>query len=192
MNKSRLSQLVLLIFFLLGSTSALASDYYVVTNSFRSQQKAQKTAALKGGWVLNTNLYDNLQPNYFAVVRGPFHAKREAKKVLKFLKGGENYKSAYIKNAGELIISEKISGTNIKPVIIAAMLGEIKIEIKKHRGGNGACVPQEPYNEIELSFISLNRSMSGKFTSVKRRVNIGGFWQIIRTGQIERMRVCAE
>jgi hypothetical protein len=50
---------------------ARASDFFVVTDTFKSQQDAQTRAASVGGWVLDTDAYSGLGPGLFAVVRGP-------------------------------------------------------------------------------------------------------------------------
>lgn len=80
-----------------------ADDFYVITGTYKAQKEAQQVAALKGGWVLNTNFYSQLTPNLYAVVRGPFKTKSEAAKQLSWFLDGDRYPGSYIKNAGKLI-----------------------------------------------------------------------------------------
>jgi len=65
---------------------ARAADFFVFTDTFKSQQDAQDRAALVGGWVLDTDTYSGLAPNLFAVVRGPYSTRQVADRRLKELK----------------------------------------------------------------------------------------------------------
>src|SRR3954471_13615749 len=86
---------------LLGGT-ARAADFFVVTDTFKSQQDAQNRAATVGGWVLDTDAYSGLGPSLFAVVRGPYISRQVAEQHLKELKPIKTYKAAYVKDAGAL------------------------------------------------------------------------------------------
>ncbi len=57
--------------FLSVAGTAQASDFFVITDTFKSQHDAQARAASVGGWVLDTDAYSGLGPGLFAVVRGP-------------------------------------------------------------------------------------------------------------------------
>jgi hypothetical protein len=86
---------------------------------------------------------------------------------------------------------------SIPPNVLAALLGELSITATDMPGGGNPCEPQEPYQDVSISVMTLDRTYNEKTETdgVKpRRVNldIGGFWVIKRTGEIERMRVCAE
>jgi hypothetical protein len=64
-------------------------------------------------------------------------------------------------------------------------------------GGTNPCEPQKAYQDAEVSVVSLDRTAAPKTEADEfkpRRVNldIGGFWVIKRTGEIQRMRLCAE
>ena len=65
---------------------AHAADFFVVTDTFKSQQDAQARAALVGGWVLDTDAYSGLTPSLFVVVRGPYSTRQVADQRLKELK----------------------------------------------------------------------------------------------------------
>jgi hypothetical protein len=82
--------------------SAHAADFFVVTDTLKSQQDAQARAALVGGWVLDTDAYTALAPGLFAVVQGPYSSRPIADQRLKELKAIKTYKAAYVKEAGAL------------------------------------------------------------------------------------------
>src|SRR4051794_20502212 len=62
--------------------SLARADYFVITATQTSKDAAQKQAAERGGWVLDTNLYPGLVSNKYAVVRGPFLKGSDARKAL--------------------------------------------------------------------------------------------------------------
>lgn len=81
--------------------------------------------------------------------------------------------------------------------MVAALLGEIRIDVKEGKGGSHPCEPEEPYKELSLSFVTIDRAPDGKkdqiiFKPQDVELEVGAFWEIKRTGQIERMRICAE
>jgi len=178
------------------SVPILADDFYVVTGTYKIQPEAQQ-AAVKGGWVLNTNFYNQLTPNLFAVVRGPFRTKDEADKNLKWLVKGGKYPESYVKNAGAINIEVKIGNRALTPQMLAALLGEIRINVKESAGASNPCEPQEPYKELSLSYVTIERGDGGRtnqplFKPKEVELEVGAFWEIKSTGQIDRMRVCAE
>jgi len=175
---------------------ALAADFFVVTDTFKSQEDAQARAAMVGGWVLDTDAYSGLAPSAFAVVRGPYATRLVADQRLKELKAIKTYKTAYVKDAGVLRIAPAL-GHWASPKVLAALLGELSVVVSEKPGGTDPCEPQEPYQEVALTIVTLDHGIDPKTeadTFKPRRVDldIGGFWIIKRTGEIERMRICAE
>ena len=75
----------LVVLFTVGS--ARAGEFFVVTDTFKSQREAQDRAASVGGWVLDTDAYSGFSPNLFAVVRGPYANRQSADQRLRELKG---------------------------------------------------------------------------------------------------------
>jgi hypothetical protein len=180
---------------LLGGT-ARAADFFVVTDTFKGQPDAQARAASIGGWVLDTDAYSGLGPALFAVVRGPYSSRQNAEQSLKELKATKGYKGAYVKDGGTLRLPPSLV-KSVSPKVLAGLLGELSITATDRPGGSNPCEPQEPYQDVSLSVVTLDRTYNEKTETdgVKpRRVNldIGGFWVIKRTGEIERMRVCTE
>jgi hypothetical protein len=175
---------------------AQAADFFVVTDTLKSQQDAQARAAAVGGWVLDTDAYTALSPGLFAVVRGPYSNRHIADQRLKELKVIKTYKAAYVKDAGTLRVPLTIA-KSVPPKVMAALLGELSVVVTDRPGATNPCEPQEPYQDVEVSVVSLERTANPN-TDVEgfkaRRVNldIGGFRVIKRTGEIERMRLCAE
>jgi hypothetical protein len=178
-------------------TPVCAGDFYVVTATFPSQGAAQTEAALRGGWVLDTDFYPNLTANTFAVVRGPFPVEQLARKELKFLLSGGGYSGAYVKDAGKPRLSGSLGSPSLRPQLLAALLGELSVEVTDHPGGENPCEPQEAYQDVQISFVDLTRKVSdGSDTSrvgtERRDVDVGAFRIIKRTGEIDRMRQCYE
>jgi hypothetical protein len=175
---------------------AQAADFFVVTDTLKSQRDAQDRAALVGGWVLDTDAYTALAPRLFAVVRGPYSSRQVAEQRLKELKTIKTYKTAYVKDAGTLRVPPAF-GRSVPPKVLAALLGELSVVVTDRPGGTNPCEPQEPYQDVAVSVASLDRTADVK-TEVEgfkpRRVDldIGGFWVIKRTGEVQRMRICAE
>lgn len=88
--------------------SARAAEFFVVTDTFKSQREAQDRAASVGGWVLDTDAYSGLPPNLFAVVRGPYAKRESADHQLRELKSDKSiktYRAAYVKDAGVLRVA---------------------------------------------------------------------------------------
>jgi len=182
---------------LLSVAPVCAGDFYVITGAFPSQGAAQTEAALRGGWVLDTDVYPNLTPNTFAVVRGPFPVEADARKELKFLLSGSGYPGAYVKDAGKPRLGGNLGSAALRPQLLAALLGELSVEVTDHPGGGNPCEPQEPYQEVQISFVDLARSMDDKSNKVReeakrKEVDVGAFRIIKRTGEIDRMRQCFE
>jgi hypothetical protein len=175
---------------------AQAADFFVVTDTLKSQQDAQARAALVGGWVLDTDAYTALAPDLFAVVRGPYSTKQVADQRLKELKAIKTYRTAYVKDAGTLRVAPAFAKA-VPPKILAALLGELSVVVTDRPGGANPCEPQEPYQDVTVSVVSLDRTAEPKtsaegFKPRRTNLDIGGFWVIKRTGEVERMRICAE
>jgi hypothetical protein len=178
------------------ASRALASDFFVVTDTFKSQQDAQDRAALVGGWVLDTDAYSGLASNLFVVVRGPYATRRIADQQLNELKRIKTYKGAYVKEAGAVRIPPGL-GNSVSPKVLAALLGELSVVVTDRPGATNPCEPQEPYQEVAVSVVTLDRTIDPKTDAdgfKARRVNldIGGFRVLKRTGEVERVRICAE
>lgn len=175
---------------------AQAADFFVVTDTLKSQQDAQTRAASVGGWVLDTDAYTALAPGLFAVVRGPYSSRQMADQRLKELKVIKTYKTAYVKDAGTLRVPLTVA-RSVQPKVLAALLGELSVVVTDRPRGTNPCEPQEPYQEVSVSVVSLDRTANPKsdlegFKARRVDLDIGGFWVIKRTGEIERMRLCAE
>lgn len=175
---------------------AQAADFFIVTDTFKSQQEAQTRAAWAGGWVLDTDAYSGLTRSLFAVVRGPYSSRQVADRRLKELKAIRTYKAAYVKEAGTLRIAPTLA-KSVSPKVLAALLGELSVVVTDRPGGTNPCEPQEPYQDVAVSVVTLDRTIDPKtdvdgFKPRRANLDIGGFWVIKRTGEIERMRICAE
>ncbi len=182
---------------LLLTAPVYAGDIYVITATFPSQGAAQTEAALRGGWVLDTDFYPNLTPNTFAVVRGPFPDEKLAGNELKSLRSGGGYPGVYLKDAGKPRLGGNLGSASLRPQLLAALLGELSVEVTDRPGGENPCEPQEPYQEVQISFIDLTRTMDASSNTVReatqrRDVDAAAFWIIKRTGEIDRMRACFE
>jgi hypothetical protein len=176
--------------------SARAADFFVVTDTFKSQRDAQMRAASVGGWVLDTDSYSGLGSGLFAVVRGPYSKRQVAEQQLKELKTTKTYRTAYVKEGGTLRLPPSLVKA-VSPKVLAALLGELSIVVTAKPGGQNPCEPQEPYQELSVSVVTLDRTYDERTETdgVKPRrveLDIGGFSVITRTGEIERMRVCTE
>lgn len=174
-----------------------ADDFYVIIGTYKVQKEAQQAAATKGGWVLNTNFYNKLTPNLFAVVRGPFSTKKMADDQLAMLMESGKYRGSYVKNAETINIQVKTGNRAISPQMIAAILGEFRIDVIEHKGGSNPCEPQEPYKGLTFSYVTLARGYDEKkdklsFNPQDIPIEVGAFWEIKSTGEIDRMRICAE
>lgn len=183
--------------FLALPTSASADDFFVITAAFHTQKEAQESAAVNGGWVLNTNFYTKLTPGVYAVVRGPFKTKSDADTQLASLQSYSNFKSSYVRDAGNLNIEIKIGNKAINPQVLAALLGELRIDVTENAGGSNPCEPQGPYSSISLSYVTAERGIDEKKNKETEqpkdvKLEIGGFWQMKDTGEIGRMRICTE
>jgi hypothetical protein len=181
---------------LLVAGRAQAADFFVVTDTLKSQQDAQERAALIGGWVLDTDAYAALSPGLFAVVRGPYASRQVAEQRLKELKAIKRYKTAYVKDAGTLRVAPVLD-RSVPPKVLAALLGELSVVVTDRPGGKNPCEPQEPYQDVVVSVVTLDRTVDPKteedgFKARRTSLDMGGFWVIKRTGEVERMRVCAE
>lgn len=178
------------------ATHGRADDFFIITDTFKSQQDAQNRAAAVGGWVLDTDAYSGLEPARFAVVHGPYSSAQVATKSLEQLKKIETYRAAYVKNAGTLQLNANLAHS-VSPEVLVALLGELSITVKDMPGGGNPCEPNEPYQDVSISVVTLDRT--GSLDSEKEgfeprrvRLDIGALRVIKRTGEIERMRLCAE
>jgi len=177
-------------------SSAHAADFFVVTDTFKSQRDAQTRAADVGGWVLDTDAYSGLTPNLFAVVRGPYANREVAEQRLKELKVIKTYKAAYVKDAGALRIAPFLA-RSVPSKVLTALLGELSVEVTDRPGASNPCEPQEPFQAVSVSVVTVDRTYNKAkdtegFKTRRVDLDVGGFWVIKRTGEIERMRVCAE
>lgn len=193
---SHISKIILALL-LTSTVCAKADDFYVITGTHKTQKEAQQVAALKGGWVLNTNFYSQLTSNLYAVVRGPFKTKSEADKRLKWLMDGGRYPGSYVKSAGNINIEIKVGNKALSPQMLAALLGELRIDVSEHKGGAHPCEPQEPYKRISLSYVNVARGYDEKkdketYAPKDVELDIGALWEIKKSGEVDRMRICAE
>jgi hypothetical protein len=81
--------------------------------------------------------------------------------------------------------------------MIAALLGEILIKVGESKGGSHPCEPQEPYEQLTLSYITVVRKWDDKNQRALDQpkavpIDVGAFRQIKSSGQIEHMRICVE
>jgi len=185
------------VLWLLAVAPACAGDVFVITATFPSQGAAQTEAAVRGGWVLDTDVYPNLIANAFAVVRGPFQDVKAAGNQLKFLRSGGGYPGAYVKDAGTPRLPANVGSPGLRPQLLAALLGELSVEVSDQPGGGNPCEPQEPYQEVQVSYVDVTRAIDDKSDTVRegterRSVEVGAFWVIKRTGEVFRMRQCFE
>ncbi len=196
--KTRLK--ILFVIFLATQISSpqklLASDFFIISDSYKKQAEAQSKAADTGGWVLISNLYKSLTPNLFAVVRGPFHSKKEAETELANLKINQHFKKSYVKDAGEMSIDLAALKLELSPVALAALLGEVRVLVKNEPASESPCSPQEENKSFSLQYFTVDRNIDakGNMSFVPKDVNldIGSFAQINHSGEIQRMRLCAE
>jgi hypothetical protein len=175
---------------------ASANDFYVITATYKTQLEAQNDAAAYGGWVLNTNFYNKLTPGLYAVVRGPFKSGSDAQGELSSLQHFSHWMHGYVKDAGDINIEIKIGNKKLSPQMLAALLGELRIDISDNEGATNPCEPQEPYLSLSLSYVTLQRSLDSEGNETDQLkempIDIGGLWQLKRSGEIERMRICTE
>jgi hypothetical protein len=174
---------------------ARAGDFFVVTDTFKSQEEAQERAAKVGGWALDTDAYPGLAPGLFAVVRGPFASKEAAERELKEFPAARP-RSAYVKDAGALRLPAALT-RSVPPALLAALLGELSIKVKDRPGGENPCEPDEPYQELLVSIVTEEHTYdqkTGKDGTKPSRVtlDLGSFSLIKRTGEVQRMRICLE
>jgi len=101
-----------------------------------------------------------------------------------------------VKEAGAVRIPPGL-GNSVSPKVLAALLGELSVVVTDRPGATNPCEPQEPYQEVAVSVVTLDRTIDPKTDAdgfKARRVNldIGGFRVLKRTGEVERVRICAE
>jgi|GEM_PF-6119972 len=171
------------------------ADWFVFTSAGKDQASAQATAATNGGWVLDTDFYPALTPGLYAVVRGPFAGKGQAQAQLDSLK--QWHKGAYLKDAAAPLALPALGSAALDARLMAALLGEMAVEVTRHKGADNPCEPQEPYRAVALSWTSIERvydPASGDISigASKQTIDMGGFWIIESTGAFSRMRVCME
>ena len=176
---------------------ALAGDFYVITGTFVDQKPAQEYAAGTGGWVLDTDVYSNSAPGRFAVVRGPFTNTKAAQAEMVSLRQSGSFKEIYVRDVGKLRLPLNLGSPDATPAILAALLGELAVEVTDHPGSMNPCEPQEPYQAITLSHVRLNRRWNAAaekevIEPIRQTIDLGGFWVLKSTGEIQRMRICAE
>ena len=183
---------------LLGFPSfAYTGDIYVITGTLRSQREAQERAALTGGWVLDTDLYTKLSRGHFAVVRGPFKERKEAQLEVQRLRQSAAFRKVFSQDAGQLRLPVKDRSSASRSAVFAALLGEIAAETTEQPGGANPCEPQEPYQLVTFSYLNVDRKWDkateqDQLQTFRKTLDLGGFWVIKRTGEIQRMRVCTE
>ena len=172
------------------------ADFLIITDTYKSHAEAQTRAAAVGGWALETDAYAGLKQGLFAVVRGPYSSRADAEGRLGFMKTGGRYKGAYVKDAGALK-NPTSALKGLPPKVIAALLGEVSIAVADKPAAKNGCEPGEPYQEVTLSYVTLERTLNdttGEVDGKPKRasLDVGGFWIMKSTGEIERMRICAE
>src|SRR5262249_41880750 len=112
------------------------------------------------------------------------------------LKAIETFKTAYVKDAGTLRVAAGLA-KSVPPKVLTALLGELSVVVTENPGGANPCEPQEPYQDVSLSVVTLDRTYDAKTETEgvkprRREIDIGGFRVIKRTGEVERMRICTE
>ncbi len=179
----------------------LCDDFYIITSTFKTQLEAQKKAAIVGAWVLNTNFYPKLRANLFSVVHGPYSDKSNAKKAWRKLSKRKAYKPAkdtYIKNAGIIDIENGIKKLNIPLKLVAALLGELNINFKHFNKSTHPCLPQEPYDYINVKHYKLSAEGDPEhpdqinYIPFLRPVPIGGIFATESDGAVGISRICIE
>lgn len=188
---------VIFVLLIASPVLAYADDFYVITGTHKTQKEAQQVAAIQGGWVLNTSFYNQLTPSLFTVVRGPFKTKIEADKQLASLRKGGMYPGSYVRNAGSINIAINVGNKALSPQMLAALLGELRIDISENKGGSNPCEPQEPYKLISLSYVTVARGYDEKkdketYQPKDVELDVGAFWEIKKSGEVDRMRICTE
>src|SRR5713226_4838181 len=149
MNRTKRVTMVQVLW-LLSVAPVCAGDFYVITATFPSQGAAQSEAALRGGWVLDTDFY---------------------------------------KHAGKPRLGGNLGSPALRPQLLVALLCELSVEVAEHAGGEDPCEPQEPYQEVRISFVDLSRTMDdgsskAREEAKRRDVDVGAFRIIKRTGEI--------
>ena len=172
-----------------------SADWFVFTSAGKDQPSAQTAAARNGGWVLDTDFYPGLTGGLYAVVRGPFTNKTAAQTQLDAIKRWHT--DAYIKDAGSPLALPALGSPALDARLMAALLGELSVEVTRHRGAGNPCEPQEPYRAVTLSWTTVGRTYdpaTGEIGRAAERqaIDIGGFWILESSGEIDRMRVCME
>ena len=185
---------VLSMLFILRLPVDAEADWFVFTSADTDQVSAQGKAADKGGWVLDTDFYPDLTPGLYAVVRGPFATKSLAESQLKELLPWR--KDAYIKDAGDPIALPPIGSPTLDSRLLAALLGELSVEVTRHKGARHGCEPQQPYRAVRLYWTTIIPVLEpdggiGHAPS-REEIPLGGFWIIESTGEVDRMRRCLE
>ena len=154
-----------------------------------------RVGATNGGWVLDTDFYPALTPGLYAVVRGPFADKGTAQAQLDSLKRW--HKDAYLKDAGAPLALPALGSAALDARLMAAILGEVAVEVTRHKGADNPCEPQEPYRAVALSWTTVAPvydPASGDVSvgASQQAIDLGGLWIIESTGEIVRMRACME
>jgi hypothetical protein len=186
---------ILLVGVVIACTQANAdSDFYVISSTHKKQNEAQREAAANGGWVLITDFYSKLGADLFAVVRGPFRSQKSAEAELTTLKSMTKFKSSYVKEAGVINVAAGLK--KFSPIVLATLLGEIRIGSKDREGAQDACEPQQPYSNVTLHYFTLMHDPSeknpGGFIAHENAIEFGNLFQLKNSGEIQRMRICAE
>jgi hypothetical protein len=110
---------------------------------------------------------------------------------------GGMYPGSYVRNAGGINIEIKIGNKALSPQMLAALLGELRIDVSENKGGSDPCEPQESYKLISLSYVTVARGYDEKkdketYKPKDIELEVGAFREINKTGEVDRMRICSE
>jgi hypothetical protein len=182
-------------------SKSLCDDFYIFTSTFKTQEEAQKKAAIVGTWVLNTNFYPKLTPGLFSVVHGPYSSRLSAKNAWHKLSKRRAYKDiqdVYIKNAGEINVENGIKKLNIPLKLVVALLGELNLSLSHYNKAGHPCLPREPFDIIDVKHFKLSAEGSPEhpkkinFVPFIRPVRMGAIYATKSDGAVGISRICIE
>lgn len=160
------------------TASVSAGDHFVYLGSFNAKPAAQAQARRLGGWVLRSDLYQDLTPGFFAVVRGPFRTRTEADSVLALIQPAQP--DAYVRHAGRPVMPATLG----EPALLAAVLGDLTVVVTDSIDIATTCAPSEPYMTVVVGFTEAQDGGENASAS--------GYWMIERTGEVMPIRVCTQ
>lgn len=185
-----------------SEASLRSTSYFVVTALESSKTEAQALAAVEGGWVLNTNLYRGLPSDLFAVVRGPFQREQSAASRAAELSSHSTWADAYVQAVGApsevLLAVAEAFGRDLPLQAVAALVGEVDLDLVRNPGGSTACEFEEPHFELQLtvarSVLQLDPENDARFLRVAERKSLDslGLYLVEKTGVVDALRQCRE